>query len=592
MSTTLQREDSLRILMESVPDGFFVHDVNGRFLDVNARSCADLGYSRPELLKMTINDISCGSSPAENAEKWANAPPGLAITMSEIAIRKDGSTFPVELRITCQMIGGRKLFLGLARDISEREAARAAIEALNNALEQKVAERTNELREARERLQAVLDSAHDAIFFQDARGRFLVVNRATEEISGIPEADALGKTAIDIFGRKFGQPLRDEEERVIATGECSTVEELLPMRGENRLFVTTRNVHRDKRGEIVGLVGVSRDMTEFRLNEISIRTQYDRLKLAARVGRLGIWDYDLLNDMLECDEQWYRIMGRDPADVIRSAEEFRPFIHPDDADRVIDAKIPAARLIAKKQDYDISFRIVRPDGHIRFIRSAASILQDLDGTPRRAVGFVIDVTETWLAEERLKQTNLTLEEEKAMLARQGEELGRLAFEDALTGVANRRSLDQELERACSQAMRTGDPLALAMIDIDFFKLYNDCYGHPQGDMALKSVAQILVSAVHRPYDLVARYGGEEFVVLLPGTSQPEIVLEKITSELARLKLPHAGSPIAEHLTISCGCVVVSRIEDIDPTDLLAEGDKTLYHAKKSGRNRVIISRLC
>lgn len=139
------KADVFRILLERVPDGFFVHDTLGRFLDVNARSCADLGYTREELLAMTINDISSGADPEENLRRWADTPVGMAMIFQEIAVRKDGSIFPVEISLTCQLIDDRKLFFGVSRDISEREAARAEIE-------REVEQRTAELREANERM--------------------------------------------------------------------------------------------------------------------------------------------------------------------------------------------------------------------------------------------------------------------------------------------------------------------------------------------------------------------------------------------------------------------------------------------------------
>ncbi len=130
-----------------------------------------------------------------------------------------------------------------------------------------------------------------------------------------------------------------------------------------------------------------------------------------------------------------------------------------------------------------------------------------------------------------------------------------------------------------------------MIDVDFFKLYNDHYGHVQGDIALQTVARILASAIQRPYDLAARYGGEEFVLLLPGADGPEAVLERIAAELAEARLPHIASPVCPCLTISCGCVVASDLTDLSTGELLVEGDKALYRAKEGGRNRIVVERL-
>lgn len=431
------KADAFRTLLESVPDGFFVHDVHGRFLDVNARSCADLGYSREELLAMTINDISRGANPVDNAQRWAGTPVGMATSFQEIAVRKDGSTFPVDISLTCQSIDGEKLFFGLARDVSEREAEQAAVA-------RQVEERTAELRDT-----------------------------------------------------------------------------------------------------------------------------HDRMMMAVHVGGLGIWDYDLIRDEMTCDEQWYRIMGRDPATPIRRIAEFRAFIHPDDADRATEVEETARRLVAGQQDYGQTFRIFLPDGELRWLRSAARIVEDVEGRAQRAVGFVVDITESWHAERHLE---------------------RSALEDPLTGIANRRRFDDELAKACLHATRTGEPLTLAMFDVDHFKLYNDEQGHGRGDQALRAFAGLLQSVAKRPYDLAARYGGEEFLLLLPGTEDPGAVLEQVASDLAALAIAHPGSPVAPMLTVSCGCVVASELADVGPADLLAECDRALYRAKQAGRNRTEITR--
>jgi PAS domain S-box-containing protein len=115
----MSRDDDRRDTIVDRADGFFVHDVHGRFIDINERSCVDLGYSREELLALTINDVSSGASPAENAVRWENAEPGMAMTFRETAVRRDGSTYPVEIGLTCQIMAGRKVFIGLARQVDK-----------------------------------------------------------------------------------------------------------------------------------------------------------------------------------------------------------------------------------------------------------------------------------------------------------------------------------------------------------------------------------------------------------------------------------------------------------------------------------------
>jgi len=183
-----------------------------------------------------------------------------------------------------------------------------------------------------------------------------------------------------------------------------------------------------------------------------------------------------------------------------------------------------------------------------------------------------------------------------------DELRRVASIDVLTGVANRRRFDEALERAWRGARRSGAPLALLMIDVDHFKLFNDCNGHPAGDACLRSVAQALQGVTLRPEDLVARYGGEEFVVLLPQTPRDgaENVALVMIDAIATLAITHETSPTARHVTVSVGVACYDDTSkhwvapSTDPSlfdnqtrycaiDLVRAADKALYDAKHAGR---------
>lgn len=168
-----------------------------------------------------------------------------------------------------------------------------------------------------------------------------------------------------------------------------------------------------------------------------------------------------------------------------------------------------------------------------------------------------------------------------------EQLRTQASRDGLTGIANRRAFDEAFEREWRRAARQQEPLTLILLDIDFFKRYNDTYGHQQGDVCLKAVAWAVAAAVRRPADLAARYGGEEFVVLLPATRVEDAlaVAEKIRSNVTDLALPHAASEAATHVSVSLGVAGWVPAADGDPLVLLQQADQALYAAKAGGRNR-------
>jgi diguanylate cyclase (GGDEF)-like protein len=167
-----------------------------------------------------------------------------------------------------------------------------------------------------------------------------------------------------------------------------------------------------------------------------------------------------------------------------------------------------------------------------------------------------------------------------------QELAQLAATDALTGLANRRTLDQVLRHEWFRAQRSGMPLSLLMIDADHFKDFNDRHGHQGGDDALRSLAKVISAHVRRPADLVARYGGEEFSVILAETDSrgAQQIAENIRSAVEQLPLrTDAESP----MTVSIGISTWTTKSDISLEQLLFAADKALYQAKESGRNRVV-----
>ena len=169
-----------------------------------------------------------------------------------------------------------------------------------------------------------------------------------------------------------------------------------------------------------------------------------------------------------------------------------------------------------------------------------------------------------------------------------EQLRNMAMKDGLTGINNRRSFDEVLAKEWRRMLRERGELSLIIIDVDFFKRYNDTYGHQEGDACLKAVATTIAQSVHRPGDLAARYGGEEFVVLLPATgiNAANDLAERIRQSVETLSIPHSASDASPHVTISLGVASITSDQPDSPEKLLIHADRRLYEAKASGRNRV------
>lgn len=175
------------------------------------------------------------------------------------------------------------------------------------------------------------------------------------------------------------------------------------------------------------------------------------------------------------------------------------------------------------------------------------------------------------------------------LARQRRLLESLANIDALTEIANRRQVDQALAGECRRASRAATPLSIALLDIDYFKQYNDHYGHAMGDQVLQDVAFTLNKGMGRPGDLAGRYGGEEFVLIMPGTNQDGAIAlaDGLRSKIEALAIAHEKSSIAACITVSIGTATAHGEEMPRPDALLKIADERLYRAKALGRNRVV-----
>ena len=193
------------------------------------------------------------------------------------------------------------------------------------------------------------------------------------------------------------------------------------------------------------------------------------------------------------------------------------------------------------------------------------------------------------AMQRIDEMRRKLLKMSAELTAANQALERMSRQDGLTELANRRCLDAYLADEMARARRSKKELAFALCDLDFFKPYNDHYGHQAGDECLRRVAKALRSVCRRPADLPARYGGEEFALVLPETGLPGAaqVAERVRGAVARLKIRHEYSDVAKHLTLSVGVACLLPGKDIRIERLVSIADQALYQAKNLGRDRVV-----
>ena len=188
---------------------------------------------------------------------------------------------------------------------------------------------------------------------------------------------------------------------------------------------------------------------------------------------------------------------------------------------------------------------------------------------------------------QITDASLSIKRER-VLQSHSRRLSHEVVTDALTGSHNRRFFDERFAVELGRAQRQHIPLSLIMLDVDYFKRFNDEYGHPAGDRVLVAIAQILKTQLSRTTDVLARYGGEEFVIILPDSDVEggRIVAEKLHAAISGLNIPHAASAIADHVTISIGIATCQSHSSCNAVNLLELADRALYSAKHDGRNCV------
>lgn len=257
-----------------------------------------------------------------------------------------------------------------------------------------------------------------------------------------------------------------------------------------------------------------------------------------------------------------------------TVEDWAARMHQDDRENVVNFCVAQSQAGV---DHEADYRALTKDNGYVWLRDVVHVVRNQEGGPEALVGFMFDISERKRTEEKL----LALQKE----------LEALSFKDGLTNIANRRRFNVSLELEWESARSNGQPLSVLMFDIDFFKQYNDLYGHIKGDRCLTDIAQTLSLALDGPRDLVARFGGEEFVVLLPQADAT--VALKVAQRCERLikkqAITHAQSPHEQRLTVSIGVGTVVPGPRMSPSDFMEAVDRQLYAAKKNGRNRIEVA---
>jgi len=418
------------------------------------------------------------------------------------------------------------------------------------------------LEEERRRYEFIVNASQDSMNLIDASYVYRAVNNAAIRMHGISRQKIIGRTVAEVWGKKvFQRDIKPLLDQCLAGKTVRKVFTSHLPSGEKKYFSASFYPYYED-GRVTHAVVVSRDITDEKRLADNVARSEDSLKQAQRIAHLGNWDWDITGKSLMWSDELYRIFGITPK---KGGVPFRSFlmaVHPEDR-REISQAIKASLETGKA--YERDFRIVRPDGTLRYVHADADVIYGKDKKPTRMIGTVLDITER-------KQAEMERDRQKA-------KLDYMALHDPLTGLPNRAFLARELN-ASSGSHESVNPSALIYIGIDRFKAINETLGHHAGDRILKSVAKRLASRC-RESDLLVRMGGDVFALLLTPLDDEDYPI-RIAREIQRLfSEPLGVGGFTADIEVTMGVGLQPDKRPGAAESLLQRAEVAMYAAKRT-----------
>ena len=327
-------------------------------------------------------------------------------------------------------------------------------------------------------------------------------------------------------------------------------------------------IERNAQGGAVRILGTHLDITKRKRADAELASATTLLRRTGEIAKIGGWQIDLNTKQQTWTAEVFRIHGLpvgEPPPLEVTLGHYAPH-----------ARTALLAAIQEAQDsgspWALELEMTTARGQQIWVRSRGEPAWE-NGHAVRLTGILQDITERMQFQLELQEAN--------------KQLAQLTVTDGLTGVGNRRHFDQTLAAEWARSMRQHQALALLMIDIDHFKLYNDHYGHLGGDTCLREVARVLSIGLRRPGEMLMRYGGEEFAILLldTDTAGASVLAQRCLDQIRQAALPHAASPVSTHVSLSIGIASTIPKAAQRPEYLVEQADAALYQAKHLGRAR-------
>ncbi len=445
------------------------------------------------------------------------------------------------------------------------------------------------LKEREAHFRLLTENVSDVVWKMDSNFHVTYISPADERLRGYKAEEVVGghvfdqmtEESIAVISEKTRQRI-EAEQRGIQTNQLSFE---VQQRCKDGSLVWTEilsTAERNAEGEIIGYHGISRNINERKRIEEAVKMSERFLQstLDALSAHIALLDDNGV--ILLVNKAWRNFAYQNglPAEGVSEGTNYLHICNMSSEGNAVEAEpfIEGIKMVltGEKDFFYMEYPCHAPHEKRWF---AGRVTPFQGEGARRVVIAHENITERKLAQEMLEESHRQLE--------------AISITDGLTGIANRRHFDEVLVEENARHARSGAKLSLIMLDIDFFKAYNDSYGHVEGDKCIQRIAQVIADCANRPADLVARYGGEEFVCILPETDSigAVVIAEKIRKGISALKIPHIGSINADHVTASLGVVTTHCDADKSVSEIIVMADNLLYEAKNSGRDSVQFSDL-
>jgi diguanylate cyclase (GGDEF)-like protein/PAS domain S-box-containing protein len=535
------------------PSGIALVALNGTWLKVNPSFCKLLGYEEAELLTKSFQEITYSSDLEADLDFMRQMihKEIESYQMEKRYIQKEGQLITALLSVSLvyNEDGSPKYFISQVLDITANRNAQ------------------NEINQLRDRMVDILESITDAFFSIDNQFRFVYVNQEAEMLFHKKILELQGNLIWEEFPRLIGTDFQSNCSHALANKVKMKFEQYIPSIDnavgkwfEALLYPTTE-----------GLSVYFQDVTDRKLTEQKLVESEQWFRLLADYSTDMISRHTMEGHFIYVSPICFTLLGYKPEELL--GKMAYDYFHPDD---ILQIRSNHLEITISPEIQTVSYRMLKKDGSYTWFETTSRTIRVPNINAIEIISVSRDIT-------KRKTTEIKMNEDNELLM-------KLSMTDGLTGIANRRAFDVALEREWKVTARLGQPFSLLLCDIDFFKDYNDTYGHLAGDACLQRVANTLKKALNRPNDFTARFGGEEFAIILPNTSKEGAlqVSDLLRNMIHDLQIPHLSSKLIDDgiLTVSIGLASFIPSTLLSANILIEHADKALYKAKMHGRNRV------